>query len=99
MIWLRVRYVVAYDISDDKRLRKVYKTMCGYGDPLQYSVFRCDLNAREKVELISALTEIIHHREDRVLIIDLGPASGRADERMETLGRSDLPPVRRAIVV
>lgn len=96
---MRIRYIVAYDISDQKRLRKVYKTMCGYGDPLQYSVFRCDLSGREKVELIAALTSIIHHREDRVLIVNLGPASGRADERIETLGRSDLPPVRSVVVV
>lgn len=96
---MRIRYIVAYDISDDKRLRKVYKTMCGYGDPLQYSVFRCDLSAREKVELVAALSSIIQHREDRVMIVDLGPASGRADERIETLGRNDLPPVRGVVVV
>ena len=38
---MRQSYLVCYDISDDKRLRKVFKTMRGYGDHLQYSVFEC----------------------------------------------------------
>src|SRR3546814_3297354 len=29
-------YIVAYDISDDKRLRKVFKLMKGYGEWLQF---------------------------------------------------------------
>jgi len=33
---MRSSYLVAYDISDDKRLRSVFKTMCAYGDHLRY---------------------------------------------------------------
>src|ERR1035438_4086458 len=36
---LRISYLICYDICDDKRLRKVFQTMRGYGDHLQYSVF------------------------------------------------------------
>jgi hypothetical protein len=32
-----------HGISDEKRLRKVFKAMRGYGDHLQYSVFECQL--------------------------------------------------------
>lgn len=45
---MRNVYLVCYDVADDKRLRKTYKKMCGFGDPLQYSVFRCELSAVEK---------------------------------------------------
>ena len=42
---MRTSYLICYDISDDKRLRKVFQTMRGYGDHLQYSVFECQLTA------------------------------------------------------
>ena len=97
---MRTCYIVAYDISDPKRLRRVYRTMRGYGDPLQYSVFRCILSPSERVLLIEALTPIINHREDQVLFINLGPADGRAHVSIETLGRAlDSEPDRIAVIV
>ncbi len=66
-------YVVCYDIMNPKRLHQVHKTMKGFGDPIHYSVFRCLLNDKGKVELIAALFEIIKHDEDRIMIVDLGP--------------------------
>jgi CRISPR-associated protein Cas2 len=39
----RRRYIVAYDIADPKRLRATHKALTGVGDPLQESVFLCDL--------------------------------------------------------
>jgi len=85
---MRTRYIVSYDISDQKRLRRVHRTMKGYGDPLQYSVFRCDLSASERVLMIEALSKVINHREDQIMLIDIGPADGRAQYSIETLGRA-----------
>lgn len=85
---MRTRYIVSYDIADPKRLRRIHRTMRGYGDPLQYSVFRCDLSPSERVLLIEALTPIINHREDQVMLIRLGPADGRVSESIETIGRA-----------
>src|SRR5688572_7885350 len=79
-------YIVAYDIADPKRLRRVHRTMRGYGEPLQYSVFHCILSPSERVLLLEALTPVINHREDQVMFINLGPADGRAHSRIETLG-------------
>jgi CRISPR-associated protein Cas2 len=84
---MRACYIVCYDISDPKRLRRVHRTMRGFGDPLQYSVFRCVLSPAERILLLEALSGIIHHREDQVMLLHLGPADGRAGERIETLGR------------
>ncbi|HMV46877.1 MAG TPA: CRISPR-associated endonuclease Cas2 [Blastocatellia bacterium] len=85
---MRIRYIVSYDISDPKRLRRVFRTMKGFGNPLQLSVFRCDLSASERVLLIEALSKVINHREDQVLLIDIGPVDGRGQDRIETIGRA-----------
>lgn len=96
---MRNAYLVTYDVSNDKRLRRTFKCLLGYGDPLQYSVFRCELSQRERVLLVAALTEIIHNGEDQVMIVNLGPADGRASECVEVLGRPSPPPVRGVVVV
>ena len=80
---VRSRYVVSYDICDDRRLRAIYKAMRGFGDHLQYSVFRCDLSRRERVEMIAALHALMDHSVDQVLVIDLGPTEGRAADCIE----------------
>jgi len=92
-------YVVSYDIMDPKRLHQVHKTMKGFGDPIHYSVFRCNLTEKGKVELIAALTEIIKHNEDRIMIVDLGPLDGRAEERIEFLGVHSSNAESKAVVV
>lgn len=79
-------YVVSYDIMEPKRLAKVHKSMMGYGQPLHYSVFRCDLNSKGLDLMLSDLEKIINHKEDRIMIIDMGPAEGRVEERVRFLG-------------
>ena len=46
---MRSSYLVCYDISDDKRLRKVFKTMRAWGDHIQFSVFECQLTSADLV--------------------------------------------------
>lgn len=96
---MRHTYVVSYDVSDPKRLRHVFKTMRGYGDHLQLSVFRCDLSARELVELRAKLSTIIHHTEDQVLFVHVGPSEGRVMGAFSTMGRPHVETERAAIVV
>jgi len=83
---MRTTYLVCYDIADAKRLRLVFKTCCNFGDHLQYSVFECDLSASERIELERELGCIIHHGEDQVLFVSLGPAEGRGDRVIHALG-------------
>lgn len=89
---MRQRYVVTYDIADPGRLRRVFKVMKGFGTHLQLSVFSCDLTELTLVKLKASLTEIIHEREDAVLLIDIGPSDGRGMESFECLGRATAPP-------
>lgn len=97
---MRNVHLIAYDICEPKRYRKVYKVMCGQGDPLQYSVFRCELSAVELQRLKETLWPILNLSEDRVMIVDLGPADGRGDERIEYWGDPRVtPPQRTATIV
>jgi CRISPR-associated protein Cas2 len=91
-------YVVTYDISSDKRWRRVFSLMHGYGRWLQLSVFQCRLTAQRRIEMARRLEEIIEGREDHVLILDLGPAD-KIDPRVESLGKTSFEAVRRAAVV
>ena len=84
---MRSTYLVCYDISDDKRLRKVFQLMRRYGDHLQYSVFECQLTPTDLVRLRAELADIIHHDEDQVLFVDLGPSEGRGDRVITALGK------------
>jgi CRISPR-associated protein Cas2 len=96
---MRNRYIVSYDISDAKRLRRVHRTMRGYGEPLQYSVFRCDLSPSERILLKEALTPLINNREDQVMLINIGPVDGRVCESIETMGRALAEESDRIVIV
>jgi CRISPR-associated protein Cas2 len=84
---MRMSYLVCYDISDEKRLRKVFKAMRGYGDHLQYSVFECQLTPMDLLRCRNQLSGIIHHGEDQVLFVNLGPAEGRGERVITALGK------------
>ena len=69
------------------------------GDHLQYSVFECQLTRTDLAKRRHLLSEIINHREDRVLFVDLGPATGRGDRVISALGRAYSPIDSPCIVV
>lgn len=96
---MRQTYIVTYDVCDPKRLRRVFKLMKGYGEHVQLSVFRCDLELRTLHELRGRLGEIIHHVEDQVLFIDVGPREGRAATSIRALGKAYDPPPGFALIV
>lgn len=91
-------YIVSYDIADDRRWRRVYRLMNGYGRWLQLSVFQCRLTSRRRQDMAAALEAVIHKSDDHVLIIDLGPADS-VDPRVESLGKTFENVRREAIVV
>lgn len=83
---MRRLFIVAYDISDPKRLRRVFRTLKGYGEHLQLSVFRCDLTPSQRLRLAARLRDTIHPMEDQVMFVDLGPTGGRSHS-IDYLGR------------
>ena len=91
-------YIVTYDIADQKRWRKVFKLMNGYGEWLQLSVFQCRLTARRCAELRSGLEAVIHHRQDHVLIVDVGPAD-KVTPKVTSLGKAYEVVDRQPVIV
>lgn len=94
----RRRYLVTYDISDDKRRTRVFEEMHGYGDWAQFSVFFCELTSVELVRLRMDLRDAIHESEDQVLIVDLGRALHPLENHLEVIGRGYTPPFRSHIM-
>lgn len=94
----RRRYLVTYDIGDDRRRSRVFRVLGDYGDHLQYSVFVCEVNARERVALEGSLVAELNHREDQVLLVDLGPAENDPEVRISSVGRAFVPSTRVVVV-
>lgn len=93
-------YLICYDVSCPKRLRKVYRTLQGAGDALQYSVFRCELSRKERHRLIESLWEILNLSQDRLLVANLGIAESRGQDCLQYWGvPRELPDSIREIVV
>ena len=93
----RRRFLLAYDIMDEKRLRKVHSCAKTYGYSLQYSVFICDLDAMELTGLKWDLGGVIAHGEDRIAIIDLGEVT--SPTRFEFLGVHPVLPKQGPTIV
>ncbi|MCE9564496.1 MAG: CRISPR-associated endonuclease Cas2 [Planctomycetes bacterium] len=77
-------YLVCYDISDPKRLRKVARTCEDFGYRKQLSVFLVRVSVTDIVRLQKRLYDIINLDEDQVLFL---PLSEAGLQRMETIGR------------
>lgn len=97
---MRRRLLVTYDIADAKRLRRVHRCLLGYGDPLQYSVFLCNLGRTERILLKQALGQLLDARQDRVMLLDVGPLERDAGASFEFLGQPpDLPEPDVVVVI
>lgn len=77
---MRTRYLLCYDVRDDRRLRRTAKVAEAWGYRLQYSVFVCDLSDVERASLERSLRNVLDLAADRAVLVDLG-ASGRSSAR------------------
>jgi CRISPR-associated protein Cas2 len=95
---MRQAFLITYDISDDRRRDQVFRILRGFGDHLQFSVFRCEASDTELVRLKARLLDAINAKEDQVLFADLGPSDGRGSSAIRAIGRGYTHPERHAIV-
>ena len=65
----------------------MFKTLGGFGEHVQLSVFRCDLTPPRLVRLTTLLDLLIHHDEDQVLFVKVGKSSERVLTAFTILGR------------
>lgn len=69
--------LITYDVSTEsssgrKRLAKVAKICCNYGQRVQNSVFECDLDSSLFVKVKSNLLKTINEKEDSIRFYNLG---------------------------
>lgn len=64
-------HIVAYDIKDPKRMRKVALLCLDYGVRVQYSIFQFDLNEKLTECFTKELKELIDPATDRLMIVPI----------------------------
>jgi CRISPR-associated protein Cas2 len=80
-------YLVTYDISCPKRWRQIFRTLHGFGEHVQLSVFRCDLTPERHARMKAVLDGLIHHAEDQVIVAKLGRSTSEVIDGIVVLGR------------
>ncbi len=91
-------YIISYDIRDQKRWKKIHKTLKGFGEWLQLSVFQCRLGKMSALRLEAALSEIMNQKEDHLLIIDIGQAES-VMPKVHSIGKLFEPIQRRPTII
>ncbi len=78
-------HLITYDVRDAKRLRKTAKLLEGYGERIQYSVFRVRVNEHKREKLRWELSQVMSE-EDHLLMI---PLCNRCASRIDELSHGD----------
>lgn len=73
-------YLVTYDISCPKRWRRVQTAIKAICRRSQLSVFVCRATEPRIKRLERELRVVMHDRDDRLMILDLGPAHSAAPQ-------------------
>ena len=61
-----MRYLIAYDITNDSQRDQVYKYLSGWGRRVQKSVFECELKRDELDEVTSHIEGVIDTKTGHV---------------------------------
>ena len=75
-------HLVAYDIGNSHRLRRVSKICEDYGVRMEKSVFECDLTDAQMGEFWMELCKVVNEEEDRVLDYCIGSIERRSIRRL-----------------
>jgi CRISPR-associated protein Cas2 len=78
----KMYFVVAYDITDDRRRNRVAKALLNFGQRMQYSVFECDIQKQHYVRMKDQLEKIINAEEDSVFFYNLCQHCAKQMERI-----------------
>jgi CRISPR-associated protein Cas2 len=81
-------YVVSYDVPDDRRRTRVHSALTSFGTWVQYSVFECFLDRKQRLMLEARLLKEIHQREDTIRIYSL---CGACTGKVQVLGQGEPP--------
>jgi len=80
-----MRYVIAYDITDDNRRKKLYDILMSYGAWKEYSVFEIKVDKTTMLELENKIKKLIEENEDKVRVY---PMCKSCEKKIEDWGKS-----------
>lgn len=83
--------IVAYDITDPRRLKHVADCCKNYGIRVQYSIFECHLEARHFDDLWEKLKKLIDKKEDRIVAYPISADNSRKIRTCGTVVTCDHP--------
>lgn len=89
-----MHYLIAYDIKDDKRRKKVADELEGFGFRVNYSVFECEVNRAKLKKLVAKIQKLVDKKQDSVRFYHLCknclPKSFELCENGEIFGEMEL---------
>lgn len=88
-----MKYVVSYDIENDKKRNKVSKILSEYGVRVQFSVFECKISKSEMKSLTGKLEELTKPNADSVIFY---PQCENCDSKKIVMG---VPYIERRISI
>ncbi len=80
------RFMVAYDIVNDKRRSHLAVLLQSYGFRVQYSLFQIDAKPARMERLFREIEEMVSASEDSVIVLDLGVASSVENDKVKRIG-------------
>lgn len=83
--------LITYDVNTEtaagkKRLTRIAKICCNYGQRVQNSVFECDLDASQMVIVKAQLLKVMNGETDSIRIYNLG---NRYSSKIEQYGKKE----------
>ncbi|MBF0155433.1 MAG: CRISPR-associated endonuclease Cas2 [Magnetococcales bacterium] len=91
-----MRYVVCYDVSDNKRRRRLSICLDGYGDRVQESVFEVVLTGELQARMAEEVKERIRGTDDAVQIY---PLCANCAAKVQRLGNACEAPGEEVVFV
>lgn len=70
-------HLVCYDVRDPERWRKLCKIVKGYGQRIQYSIFRCRMTERTMQKLYWEAMQVLDSSDDFLIIPICNQCAGR----------------------
>lgn len=80
-------WIIGYDITDPRRLQRVYRAMLKHAAPLEYSIFLLTGSERDKQKCMSEIVRLISTATDDLRCYPLPERGLQA-----RLGKATLPP-------
>lgn len=83
-----MRFVISYDITDDRRRARAAAVLLDFGARIQESVFVATLDDELQARLLDRLRKVVDEIDDKVHLFPLCQACG---QRVIVIGKADLP--------